>query len=166
MQKMQKMLLVVCALSLLPLPLVVVAEETHCGGTPDRLCDVKPGAFYYEEPPTTDSAVSYKQLKTLFPSSSIQLFDVRNPDEFEAGHIPGSTNVPLGELQEALRLSPDQFKQRFGVQAPHKEDSSIVVYCQRGRRSATALDIMWALGFSRARHYAGGYSDWVQNEEQ
>uniref|UniRef100_A0AAZ3P903 Rhodanese domain-containing protein n=1 Tax=Oncorhynchus tshawytscha TaxID=74940 RepID=A0AAZ3P903_ONCTS len=155
------MLLVLCALSV-----VVVAEETHCGGTPDRLCDVKPEAVYYKEPPITDSEVSYKQLKTMFPSSSIQLFDVRNPDEFEAGHIPGSTNVPLGELQKALRLSSDQFKQRFGVRAPHKEDSSIVVYCQRGRRSATALDIMWALGFSRARHYAGGYSDWVQREEQ
>ncbi|CAB1316027.1 unnamed protein product [Coregonus sp. 'balchen'] len=147
MQKMQKMLLVVCALSLLPLPLVVVAEETHCGGTPDRLCDVKPGAFYYEEPPTT-AAVFNCLMSAIRMSLRLDIF----------------LAPPMSH--EALRLSPDQFKQRFGVQAPHKEDSSIVVYCQRGRRSATALDIMWALGFSRARHYAGGYSDWVQNEEQ
>ncbi|KAL0993991.1 hypothetical protein UPYG_G00116470 [Umbra pygmaea] len=150
------------ALFLLALPLVVTCE-TRCGAS-DRLCSVIPGAVY-KEPQNTDSEVSYKQLKTMLSSNSVQLFDVRNPDEFQDGHIPGSTNVPLGDLQDALGLSPDQFKQRFGVRAPHKEDSSIVVYCQRGHRSATALDIMWALGFSRARHYAGGYSGWVQHEE-
>uniref|UniRef100_A0A3P8Z1W0 Rhodanese domain-containing protein n=1 Tax=Esox lucius TaxID=8010 RepID=A0A3P8Z1W0_ESOLU len=158
------MVLVAYALWLLALPLVVVTTETHCSGAPDPLCNAKPGAKY-KEPPTTDSEVSYKELKELLSSGSVQLFDVRNPDEFKAGHIPDSTNVPLGELQEALELSPDQFRQRYGVRVPDKEDGDIVVYCQRGRRSATALDIMWALGFSRARHYPGGYSAWVQHEE-
>uniref|UniRef100_A0A4W5NXC1 Rhodanese domain-containing protein n=1 Tax=Hucho hucho TaxID=62062 RepID=A0A4W5NXC1_9TELE len=104
-------------------------------------------------------------FKTMLSSSRIQLFDVRNPDEFEVGGNPGSTTISLRELQEALRLRPDQFRVR-GVRGPLNEDPSVVVFCHRGRRSATALDIMWALGFSKARHYSGRYSDWVQREEQ
>ncbi|KAJ7996248.1 hypothetical protein DPEC_G00235130 [Dallia pectoralis] len=157
--------LVVFALWLLAAPLlVVVTDETYWSGPPDRLCKGKPGAVY-REPRTTDSEVSYEQLKHLLSSSSVQLFDVRNPDEFKAGNIPGSTNVPLGDLQEALGLSPDQFRQRYKVRIPDKEDGNIVIYCQRGCRSANALDIMWPLGYSRARHYPGGYSVWIQHQE-
>uniref|UniRef100_A0A674EH46 Rhodanese domain-containing protein n=1 Tax=Salmo trutta TaxID=8032 RepID=A0A674EH46_SALTR len=142
---MQKIIIVVCTPSLLVLPLVAVT--THCGGALDSLCDVKPGALRgFKQVPliqVTNSEVVYKQLKTMLSSSSIQLFDVRNPDEFEAGYVE-LTSVPIRELQEALRLSPDQFRVR-GVQGP----LNVVVFCHRGRRSATELDVMWALGFSK-----------------
>ena len=40
------------------------------------------------------SVVTYSQLKTMLSNQDIQLFDVRNPDEYQAGHIPDAVNIP------------------------------------------------------------------------
>ncbi|KAI5092094.1 thiosulfate sulfurtransferase/rhodanese-like domain-containing protein 1 isoform X2, partial [Silurus meridionalis] len=113
--------------------------------------------------------VTYEQLKVMLADHSVQLFDVRKPDEFQAGRIPGSVNVPLGVLEESLKLPPVQFEKVFNVKAPKKEDDNIIFHCQRGRRSLTALDTAWRLGFSKqvakARHYAGGYGEWAEKEK-
>ncbi|XP_076868784.1 thiosulfate:glutathione sulfurtransferase [Brachyhypopomus gauderio] len=121
---------------------------------------------FSEDPSNHDSVVTYKQLKTMLASHSVQLIDVRNPDEFQAGRIPNSVNIPLGQLEESLKLSPELFEESFKVKAPKKEDNDIVLHCQRGRRSLTALGIAQRLGFIRARHYAGGYSEWAEKEKQ
>ncbi|KAK6290961.1 hypothetical protein J4Q44_G00386390 [Coregonus suidteri] len=92
-----------------------------------------------------DSVVSYEQLKNMLSSHNVQLFDVRNQDEFMAGRITDSVNIPLGQLEESLKLSPEHFQLLF----------------ETGRRSAIALAIARQLGFNRARHYQGGYSDWA-----
>ncbi|XP_043083034.1 thiosulfate:glutathione sulfurtransferase isoform X2 [Puntigrus tetrazona] len=113
----------------------------------------------------SESVVTYKQLKALLANHSVQLFDVRNPDEFQAGQIPDSVNIPLGQLEESLNLAPQRFQQQFGVKAPKKEDDDIVFHCRSGKRSLTALEIAHRLGFSKARHYAGGYMDWEAREK-
>ncbi|KAM9436414.1 thiosulfate:glutathione sulfurtransferase [Clarias gariepinus] len=118
-----------------------------------------------EDKSNLDSVVTYKQLKALVANHSVQLFDIRNPNEFKAGRIPDSVNIPLEQLEESLQLSPDRFEKLFKVKAPKKEDDDIVFYCQRGRRSLKALETAWRLGFSRARHYAGGYSEWAEKEK-
>ncbi|MBN3299194.1 TSTD1 sulfurtransferase, partial [Amia calva] len=101
----------------------------------------------------------------MLESHSVQLFDVRSPEEFQAGRIPGSTNIPLRELEEALKMPAVDFKALFKVQAPRKEDDNIVFQCQSGRRSLIALDTAVALGYMRAHHYAGGYSEWSQRQD-
>ncbi|XP_056100276.1 thiosulfate:glutathione sulfurtransferase-like [Rhinichthys klamathensis goyatoka] len=113
----------------------------------------------------SDGVVTYEQLKLMMSTGSVQLVDVREPHELEAGFIPGATNIPLGEVEQALRLSPDQFRELYGVTKPHKEDSDFVLYCVRGIRSLTALETARALGYTRARHYAGGFSEWLQRED-
>ncbi|KAM9337799.1 thiosulfate:glutathione sulfurtransferase [Symphorus nematophorus] len=110
------------------------------------------------------SVVTYSQLKTMLSSHDIQLFDVRNPDEYQAGRIADAINIPLGNLEESLKLSPEHFQQKFEVRAPGKDDSNIVLYCRSGNRSLKALDIARQLGFHRARHYKGGYSEWAEQE--
>lgn len=42
----------------------------------------------------SDSVVTYEQLKVMLANRSVQLFDVRNTDEFQAGRIPDSVNIP------------------------------------------------------------------------
>lgn len=116
--------------------------------------------------PDSESVVTYSQLKTMLSSHDIQLFDVRNPDEYQAGCIPDAVNIPLDNLEESLKLSPERFQQKFEVRAPGREDSNIVLYCRSGNRSAKALGIALQLGFSRARHYKGGYSEWAKKEEK
>ncbi|KAM6977667.1 thiosulfate:glutathione sulfurtransferase [Aplochiton taeniatus] len=108
--------------------------------------------------------VTYKQLKAMLAQHDVQLFDVRNPEEFQAGHIPDSVNIPLGDLEKSLKLSPEQFQLIFKVEAPGKDDNNIVLHCQRGIRGSKALEIAHRLGFSRARHFKGGYSEWALHE--
>ncbi|XP_066500517.1 thiosulfate:glutathione sulfurtransferase [Hoplias malabaricus] len=134
------------------------------GGTSGR--GLRTTSFKWSENPTKrDSVVSYEQLKAMLASRSVQLFDIRKPEEFQAGQIPHSVNIPLEQLEESLQLPLKAFKRQFKVNAPKKEDNNIVFHCQRGRRSLTALEIAWRLGFSRARHYAGGYSEWAEKEK-
>uniref|UniRef100_A0A8C1BXA1 Rhodanese domain-containing protein n=1 Tax=Cyprinus carpio carpio TaxID=630221 RepID=A0A8C1BXA1_CYPCA len=95
----------------------------------------------------SDDVVTYEQLKDMMSTGSVQLFDVREPDELEAGFIPGASNIPLGDVEQALRLNPDQFRERYGVPKPGLEDSDLVLYCQRGIRSLTALETARDLGY-------------------
>lgn len=48
------------------------------------------GSFF----PTPASVVTYQQLKTMLSNHDVQLFDVRNPDEFQAGRIADAVNIP------------------------------------------------------------------------
>ncbi|XP_036436757.1 thiosulfate sulfurtransferase/rhodanese-like domain-containing protein 1 [Colossoma macropomum] len=136
--------------------------EGLCPDDLDSSCKQNP----YKEPVGSDTVVSYEQLKQMLESGNVQLFDVREPDEFEEGAIAGATNTPLSELEQAFTLPPDQFRELYGVSMPGKDDPHFILYCQRGRRSLTALEIVQGLGYSRARHYAGGYSEWAELEAQ
>ncbi|KAG7314971.1 hypothetical protein KOW79_022274 [Hemibagrus wyckioides] len=151
----------VCVLGLVGT--LVKTEEQFCSdGLINTSCKQKPHSLYHED---ADS-VSYEQLKQMLAAGKLKLFDVREPEEFKEGAIPGATNIPLSEVQQAFTLTPDQFLQRFGVPMPEKHSSDVILYCQRGRRSLTALHTVHTLGYSRAHHYVGGYSDWLEREVQ
>ena len=81
-------------------------------------------------------------------ASSLVILDVRTPEEFAAGYIPGASNVDLN--------GPD-FKGEVG-KLP--KDGEYAVYCRSGNRSATALAQMKELGFTNAYHLAGGIGAW------
>ncbi|TWW70961.1 thiosulfate:glutathione sulfurtransferase [Takifugu flavidus] len=110
------------------------------------------------------SVVTYPQLKTMLSNRDVQLFDVREPEEYQEGRIPDAVNVPLAVVDESMKLSPEQFQQRYNVKAPGKDDNNIVFYCRSGNRSYKALSMAQQLGFTRARHYKGGYSEWAEKE--
>lgn len=69
--------------------------------------------------------------------------DVRTPEEFASGHVAGAINIPH-----------DQMAARFGELAEYR-DSSIVLYCQSGRRSGIALDVLMENGFTKAVNGGG-----------
>ena len=75
------------------------------------------------------------------------LLDVRQPEEYEAGHIPGATLIPLGEL-EARQGELDRNKK-------------IIAYCRSGRRSMAAAIALCGLGFKDVQHLDGGILDWT-----
>lgn len=75
------------------------------------------------------------------------VLDVRNPSEWEAGHIPGSLNLPLGGLLDHLEEIP--------------RDRQIVVHCQTGARAMVAVAALQAHGFPDVRHLAGDYAHWT-----
>ena len=80
------------------------------------------------------------------------LVDVRNPSEYNAGHIPGSYNFAMSRvLQEAEEAFPDKSQPLF-------------VYCQSGARSARAGKLLELLGFESITDL-GGISDYTGPKE-
>ncbi|KAH0622171.1 hypothetical protein JD844_024245, partial [Phrynosoma platyrhinos] len=98
---------------------------------------------------TADHDVSYKELKDLLDSKAILLIDVREKWEIgQYGKIPGSICIPLGEVAEALQMSPLHFKEKYNQDMPSKSDQ-LVFSCPAGVRSKAALAAANSLGFSR-----------------
>lgn len=74
------------------------------------------------------------------------LLDVRNPDEYQRGHIPGAINIPVDELRNKLsKLSLDK---------------KIIIYCQIGLRGYLAQRILMQHGFEKVLNISGGYKLW------
>lgn len=113
--------------------------------------------------PATD--VSYEQLKQLLAGKKAVVIDVREPWELrEYGAIPGSINVPLGQVNTALQLDAEEFKEKYGGDMPEQADN-IVFTCLAGVRSKNALNTAASLGFKDVQHYPGGWQDWMKNEQ-
>ncbi|XP_078087994.1 thiosulfate:glutathione sulfurtransferase [Mustelus asterias] len=100
----------------------------------------------------------------MIAKNNIQLYDVRQPEEVAEGKIPTSVNIPLGQVEVALKMDAGPFQETYNSQKPKKEDPNIVFHCQTGIRSLTALETARNLGYSKARHYQGGYVEWVERE--
>ncbi|XP_007940466.1 thiosulfate sulfurtransferase/rhodanese-like domain-containing protein 3 [Orycteropus afer afer] len=108
--------------------------------------------------------VTYKELKNLLNSKNTMLIDVREKWEIlEYGKIPGSINIPLDEVGQALQMNPGDFKDKYNEVKPSESDN-LVFSCLAGVRSKKALDIAISLGFNSAQHYAGGWKEWVTYE--
>lgn len=83
------------------------------------------------------------------PSTGLILLDVREPDEWEAGHAPGAVHIPLGELPaRAAEL----------VTLP--DDQPVYVVCRGGGRSVRAAAWLNKAGLVDAVDVAGGMKSW------
>jgi rhodanese-related sulfurtransferase len=109
----------------------VVAVLVGCGRA-EAAGDVKPSELL--------AAIEAKQAPLVL--------DVRTPEEFASGHVPGALNIPIDELAS-----------RSGEIAAHR-DEPVVVYCERGPRAARGADELVAAGFSDVKLLAGHMSGW------
>jgi molybdopterin/thiamine biosynthesis adenylyltransferase/rhodanese-related sulfurtransferase len=90
--------------------------------------------------------------RELLDSTEPPLFlDVREPDEWDEGHIPSAIHVPRGNLESRIEnAAPDHAR-------------PIVVYCAGGSRSAFAAKTLEELGYEHVVSLSGGYTDWKRN---
>lgn len=84
------------------------------------------------------------------------ILDVREPQEYAAGHIPGALHVPRGMLEVAADA---QSKGRVEALAG-AQNRTIVTYCASGGRSAMAADTLKQMGFEKTYSLAGGIATW------
>lgn len=79
------------------------------------------------------------------------LLDVREADEFAAGHLPGAILVPRGLLEFRLSSTP----------AMEPRDLKIVLYCKTSGRAALAARAMQEMGYLNVQSIAGGFDAWA-----
>ena len=79
-------------------------------------------------------------------SEGAVVLDVREDDEWAAGHAPDATHIPLGELPQRL-VELDQ-------------NAHYAVHCRSGARSAKAVKLMQDAGFGDVRNVKGGILAW------
>ena len=89
-------------------------------------------------------AIEHDDLTRAWLDGSCTIVDVREPQEYAAGHIPGAVNYPLSRFEP--RRLPD--------------DKPVVLVCQSGARSAKALQRALAAGRQNIRHYPPGTAGW------
>ncbi len=88
----------------------------------------------------------------LTEGKEMVVVDVREPDEYANGQIPGAVNIPRGLLElEIDEVAPDQ-------------DKPVVAYCGGGGRSALAADVLQQMGYSKVYSLARGFKGWVQQQ--
>jgi molybdopterin/thiamine biosynthesis adenylyltransferase/rhodanese-related sulfurtransferase len=98
------------------------------------------------------SEISSVEAQELLGSGGAPLFvDVREPDEWEEGHIPGALYTGRGRLEQRIEgFVPDKAR-------------TLVVYCSAGSRSAFAAKTLQELGYENVLNLAGGFGDWKRN---
>lgn len=94
--------------------------------------------------------ISAEDLQKKRQSGSVQLIDVRNQDEWDAGHIPDAQHIMLGHLPDRLNEIP--------------KDKDIAVNCQSGKRAAIAASVLQKNGFKNVINLQGGYGDWKKKD--
>lgn len=92
--------------------------------------------------------IDAEALGTLLIERDVILLDVREIEEYEAGHIAGAINVPIRTLGQNLDLLPDL-------------DAEIYVICQGGARAMLATAALHTLGYDNAITLQGGMGAWV-----
>lgn len=96
-------------------------------------------------------SVSAPEFDTKIKTDSVQLLDVRTPQEYAEGHIEGALNI---------NIQSDDFQQMAGKEL--SKDSTILVYCRSGRRSMDAAGILTRLGY-RVINLKGGIIEWKED---
>ncbi|XP_063376985.1 rhodanese domain-containing protein CG4456-like isoform X1 [Cydia fagiglandana] len=111
--------------------------------------------------------VSFDDISKYTQQSDKVIIDVRNPDEVAStGKIPSSINIPLGNVEPALKsMSDEQFRQHYQRNKP-QPSSELIFYCKSGRRACQALDKALQLGYSNSKTYVGSWDEWSSKSGQ
>lgn len=91
---------------------------------------------------------SVEEVHEALQSGDVTVVDVREPDEWEAGHIPGAKLIPRGVLEyQAADELPDR-------------DARIVFHCASGGRGSLAAQSLQEMGYSNVANMRGGVNAW------
>ena len=99
---------------------------------------------FIQQPPIREATVDH----ALEIAPNREILDVREQNEWDAGHIPGATLVPLGDVADRIR---DRFPDL---------STPILVHCAVGARSGRAAGIMTQLGYTNVVSMRGALQEW------
>lgn len=96
--------------------------------------------------------VTVDEAQKMIEKGEVKVLDVRTPEEFSAGHIPGAALVPLQMMD--------------GMLADLDKDQPYLVVCRSGNRSTEASGILANEGFTSIYNMTGGMNEWKHDIEQ
>ena len=102
----------------------------------------------------TYQQITQEEAKNMTDTQEAIVLDVREQDEFDAGHIPGAVLLPVGTIT----------KDTAAVVIPEL-DSVVLVYCRSGNRSKKASQALADLGYTGIYEF-GGINTWPYEVEQ
>ena len=122
-----------------PLMLAMLFVLTGCGGTAAE---------------NTYQQITQEEAKNMMDTQEAIVLDVREQDEFDAGHIPGAVLLPVGTITKdtAAAVIPEL-------------DSVVLVYCRSGNRSKKASQALVDLVYTGIYEF-GGINTWPYEVEQ
>lgn len=132
------------AMRMLLLALVGVGLLAACGG------EAAGPAVEEIDLATLGDDVDVATVAAVRENPGVFLLDVREPDEYAAGHIPGITLIPMGEVADRLNELP--------------RDKEIIVTCRSGNRSSQVADFLREQGFTNVHNMTGGLVAWQDAE--
>ena len=91
---------------------------------------------FFKHPDINQGVQEYKN------AAGAVLLDVRTPQEYREGHIPGSQNVPLQQLGKVEEVTENK-------------DAVLYVYCRSGARSRQAVSLLQAMGYTNVHNIGG-----------
>ncbi|HWH95961.1 MAG TPA: molybdopterin-synthase adenylyltransferase MoeB [Baekduia sp.] len=107
------------------------------------------GAEYIKQVKAQIDEVDPSAVSEVVGADGVVLIDVRESDEWDAGHLPGARHVPRGHLESRIEGSAPDRSQR------------VILYCASGNRSALAAKTLRdELGYERVESMTGGYTLW------
>lgn len=121
--------------------LLVIAAIAGCGSA---VAPVAPPAAAVSKA-TLPAEISIQEAAAQRDAGAF-ILDVREPSEWNEFHVPGSTLIPLGQLQARVNEVP--------------KDKPVVVVCRSGNRSKPGRDILKQAGFENVTSMNGGLTQW------
>lgn len=91
---------------------------------------------FFKQPDINQGVQEYKN------AAGAVLLDVRTPQEYREGHIPGSQNMPLQQLDKVEEVTENK-------------DTVLYVYCRSGARSRQAVSLLQAMGYTNVHNIGG-----------
>ena len=93
------------------------------------------------------TVIDLNDFKTLTGESEVEIIDVRNATEFNAGHVKGAKHVFVGTILNQL----DKISR----------NKKVVIHCQSGARAAIAYSLLAKEGYTNVSNYSAGMNEWV-----
>jgi rhodanese-related sulfurtransferase len=97
------------------------------------------------------SEVSTREAKELHARGDAVFVDVREPNEYNLGRVPGALPLPRGTIENRAESSLPR-------------DKPLILYCGGGSRSALATDTLQQMGWQDVRSMTGGFRGWVESD--
>ena len=110
---------------------------------------------FIEEASSRVEHVTAEDAAEQVRSGAVMLLDVRESEEWDAGHIAEAVHIPRGWLELAADPETEHYDERFDVEKP------ILVICAKGNRSSLAAVTLNTMGY-QAVNVEGGFEAWQQ----